>query len=260
MPNVTSADGTELAYDTAGDGPLVILVDGALCFRDSGPMRSIAEQLGTDLTVLQYDRRGRGGSADTLPFAVEREVEDLEALIDAIDAPASLFGMSSGGALVLAAAAALGSKVSRIALYEPPYMPEQARAGATAYTAELTASLGSGDRDAAVAAFLRRVGTPDATIEGMRRSPAWPHLEALAPTLAYDDQLMGDSAVPTERIALIGVPVLTLAGGATPPFLQYGAATVADFSTRGEFRVIDNESHDVSPVALAAQLVPFFES
>ena len=108
MTTLTSADGTRIAYDIVGHGPAVILIDGAMCFRGGGPMRPIAEALSGQLTVVLYDRRGRGESGDTLPFAVEREIEDIAALIDAAGGQAALFGISSGGALALRAAAALG--------------------------------------------------------------------------------------------------------------------------------------------------------
>lgn len=248
-----SADGTAIAYEVHGAGPTLVLVDGAMCFRDGGPMRGIAQAIGDDLRVVLYDRRGRGASGDTAPFAVEREVEDLAAVVDAVGGPVALFGMSSGGALALRAAAALDA-VTRVAVYEPPFMPEQAAAGAAAYTAELTEVLDRGDRGAAVEAFLRRVGMPPEAVAGMRHSPGWPGMEALAPTLAYDDAAMGDSRVP----ALDGLhaEVLALAGGGSPGFLQYGARTVAEVAG-GRFEVLPNETHDISPAAAAAALVPF---
>lgn len=250
---VKSADGTAIAYEVHGAGPVLVLVDGAMCFRDSGPMRGIADSIGDRLRVVLYDRRGRGASGDTAPYAVEREIEDLAAVIDATGAPAALFGMSSGGALALRATAALEA-VTGVAVYEPPYMPQPALVGARAYTAELTDALGRGDRGAAVEAFLRRVGMPDQAVAGMRRSPAWAGMEALAPTLAYDDTAMGDSSVPT--LDLGNTRVLALAGGASPGFLQYGARAVAE-ATGGRFEVLDGQTHDVAPDAAAAALIDF---
>lgn len=250
---VQSADGTAIAYEAHGTGPVLVLVDGAMCFRDSGPMRGIAGAIGDRLRVVLYDRRGRGGSGDTAPYAVEREIEDLAAVIDAVGAPAALFGMSSGGALALRAATALDA-VARVAVYEPPYMPEAAVAGAQAYTAELTDALDRGDRGAAVEAFLRRVGMPAQAVAGMRHSPAWGGMEALAPTLVYDDSAMGDSRVP--RFQPRGVEVLALAGGASPDFLQYGARAVAE-ATGGRFEVLDGQTHDIDPAAAAAALIAF---
>jgi pimeloyl-ACP methyl ester carboxylesterase len=250
---VQSADGTAIAYEVHGTGPVLVLVDGAMCFRGSGPMRVVADAIGDRLRVVLYDRRGRGESGDTAPYAVEREIEDLAALIDAVGAPAALFGMSSGGALALRAATALDA-VARVAVYEPPYMPEPAVAGAQAYTAELTDALDRGDPGAAVEAFLRRVGTPAEALAGMRHSPAWGGMEALAPTLAYDDSAMGDSRVP--RFEPGAVQVLALAGGASPDFLQYGARAVAE-ATGGRFDVLDGQTHDIDPAAAAAALTAF---
>ncbi len=250
---VQSADGTAIAYEVHGAGPVLVLVDGAMCFRDSGPMRGIADAIGDRLRVVLYDRRGRGASGDTAPYAVEREIEDLAAIIDAVGAPAALFGISSGGALALRAAAALDA-VTRVAVYEPPYMPEPAVAGAHAYTAELTDALGRGDRGAAVEAFLRRVGLPPEAVAGMRHSPAWAGMEALAPTLAYDDAAMGDGRVP--RFDGLAAPVLALAGGASPDFLQYGARAVAE-TAGGRFDVLDGQTHDIAPGVAAAALIDF---
>jgi pimeloyl-ACP methyl ester carboxylesterase len=250
---VQSADGTAIAYEVHGAGPVLVLIDGAMCFRDSGPMRGIADAIGGRLRVVLYDRRGRGASGDTAPYAVEREIEDIEAIIAAVGAPAVLFGMSSGGALALRAATALDA-VTRVAVYEPPYMPEPAVAGAQAYTAELADALGRSDRGAAVAAFLRRVGMPEQAVAGVRHSPAWAGMEALAPTLAYDDAAMGDSRVP--RFDARGIQVLALAGGASPDFMQYGARAVAE-ATGGRFGVLDGQTHDIAPDAAAAALIPF---
>jgi len=250
---VRSADGTRIAYEVHGEGPTVVLVDGAMCSRDGGPMRGIAAAIGDRLRVVLYDRRGRGGSGDTEPFAVEREVEDLAALVDAVGGPVALLGISSGGALALRAARALPG-VTRVVVYEPPFMPESAVAGAAGYTTELSDALGRGDRAAAVESFLRRVGTPPEGIAGARRSPAWAGMEALAPTLAYDDAQMGDSRVP----ALDGLDaeVLALAGGESPAFLQFGARAVAE-ATGGRFALLAGQTHGLDPVVAADALVAF---
>jgi pimeloyl-ACP methyl ester carboxylesterase len=248
-----SPDGTPIAYEVHGAGPVLVLVDGAMCFRDSGPMRGIAAAIGDRLRVVLYDRRGRGGSGDTAPYAVEREIEDLAAVLGAVGGHAALFGMSSGGGLALHAAAAL-DEVTRVAVYEPPYLPEPALAGARAYTAELSEALERGDRGSAVAAFLRRVGMPPEAVDGMRRSPGWAGMEALAATLAYDDAVMGDSRVPA--LQGLDAEVLALAGGASPDFLQHGARAVAE-ATGGRFELLADSTHDVAPDAAATALVEF---
>jgi len=264
MSTLASADGSTIAYEIDGTGPAVILVDGAMCFRDAGPMRPIAAALRDRLTVVLYDRRGRGESEDRLADptaradAVAREIEDIAALVDAAGGSATLFGMSSGGALALAATAALGpDRIPRVAVYEPPYLPDPMLSSATAYTSELGAALAVDDRAGAVELFLRRVGVPDAGIEGMRSSPGWESTLALAPTLAYDDAAMGDSRIPDDLLQAISVPVLGLAGEQSPGFLRFGAEGVAAAAQDGEFAIVAGQTHDVSGEAVAPHLVHF---
>lgn len=255
---VTSADHTRIAYELAGSGPTVVLVDGATCYRDSGPMRPISHALAHCATTVIYDGRGRGQSGDTLPYALEREIEDIAALIDAAGEPATLFGMSSGGALALEAAVALGpERVSRLAVYEPPFLPQEALASAAAYTRELTEALAADDRERAVGLFLDRVGVPAAAVEGMRRSPGWAALVGIAPTLAYDDAALGDSTVPVELAAALRVPLLALVGGASPDVLRYGARALADAVPDGGFATLAGQTHDVSADAIAPVLAGF---
>jgi pimeloyl-ACP methyl ester carboxylesterase len=259
-----SADGTAIAYELHGDGPGVILIDGAMCFRDSGPMRPLCTQLDDDFTVLMYDRRGRGRSGDTEPYSIEREVDDVEVLLDVLldstgttcGAPA-LVGISSGAALALHAAARLGGRIRGVVVFEPPYLPEPFAADAGGYTDALTRALASGDRDGAVELFLRRVGMPDAAIAGARQSPAWSGMTALAPTLAYDDAFMGDSRVPCDLAASIAAPVLALAGGASPDFMRFGAREVAECAAGGEFDVLEGQGHDADAGVLAARIRQF---
>jgi pimeloyl-ACP methyl ester carboxylesterase len=257
MPTVTSSDGTAIAFETRGSGSPVILIDGAMCYRGFGPMGAFAEQLQSEHTVVLYDRRGRGESGNTPPFAPAREVDDVAALVAGVGGPVGLFGMSSGGALALSAAAALGDAVSHVAVYEVPFMPAPASPAAQAYTEELTAALAAGNRDAAVAAFLRRVGTPEPAIAGIRQSPGWPAMTAIAPTLQYDDLLVGGD-VPDGTVRSLDVPVLALAGGESPDFLRYGSATVGALAPRGRFEVLDGVGHDAPAERLAPHLRAFF--
>ena len=261
---VQSSDGTAIAYELHGDGPGVILIDGAMCFRESGPMRPLCTQLDDDFTVLVYDRRGRGRSTDTAPYSVDRELDDLEALFEALldstgtscAAPA-LLGISSGGALALRAAARFGDRIRGVVAYEPPFMPEPLAAGAQEYTRALGRALASDDRDEAVALFLGRVGMPEQAIAGMRQSPAWQGMTAIAPTLAYDDAVLGDSRVPTELVASITAPVLALAGGASPDMLRFGASEVAESARNGAFDVLAGQGHDADAAVLAAGIREF---
>jgi pimeloyl-ACP methyl ester carboxylesterase len=147
MPTVTSKDGTQIGYNTTGTGPAVILIDGAFCFRGFGPMPALAPLLAPHFTVYTYDRRGRGESGDTLPFALEREFEDIDALIQHAGGAASLYGISSGAGLALRAAAS-GLNVVKLALYEPPY-DDNNLAGAATYTREITDALAAGSRGGA---------------------------------------------------------------------------------------------------------------
>jgi pimeloyl-ACP methyl ester carboxylesterase len=261
MNTVTSKDGTRIAYDKVGDGPAVILVGGALSARQSWSGPDLAQRLAPHFTVYNYDRRGRGDSGDTLPYAVAREIEDLEALIDAAGGAAALYGHSSGGSLALEAAAALGRKVSRVAVYEAPYDDApQARQAWQGYIRQLTELLAAGRRGDAVALFMQYVGTPAAQIAGMRQAPFWRGLEALAPTLAYDHTaiLGADPAVPFERVAGITAPALVMAGDASAPFLLVTAQTLSQAMPHARLRTLSGQTHNVSSEVLAPVLAEFF--
>jgi pimeloyl-ACP methyl ester carboxylesterase len=258
MPTVTSADGTAIAYETTGRGPALILVDGAMCYRDAGPMRPLAAHLAERFTIYLYDRRGRGESTDTKPYAVVKEVEDLRALIAAAGGQACVYGISSGAALALRAAAA-GIGVTKLALYEPPFFAEVADdAGAQEYTERLGELLAAGRNGDAIALFMTRVGVPEEVIAGMRSGPGWATFEAIAPTLAYDDAVLGGGRIP--RDLTVDVPSLVLAGGASPHGLQQAAKAAADAIPGAEFRTLDAQTHDVQPDALAPVLASFFRA
>jgi pimeloyl-ACP methyl ester carboxylesterase len=260
MPTLTSPDGTTIAYDRVGAGPPIILVDGAMCFRGAGPMDALAQHLSGDFTVLTYDRRGRGESTDTLPYAVEREVEDLTALIDEAGGEAYVYAISSGVALALATAAA-GAGINRLALYEPPFVADfEDGGGAGDYTARLNELLEAGDRGGAVALFMARVGVPQQAIDGMRSSPGWPRMEAIAPTLAYDDRLLAGGHVPLDIASQITISALLLSGSASPDNLQQAARATADALPEGSHRTLEGQTHDVAPDALAPVLIEFFGS
>ena len=182
---VASADGTSIAYEVFGAGPLLIAVCGATC--DRALMRSTAQALGGHFTTVNYDRRGRGDSGDTLPYAVDREIEDIAALIDRLGGPAHLYGHSSGAGLVLHAVAA-GLPVDQFVLHDPPYSPddESSRDGARRYGQTIRSLLAQEKRADALETFCRLTGMPDEVIDGLRGTHRWAELTALAPTLAYD--------------------------------------------------------------------------
>ncbi|MEV0347276.1 alpha/beta hydrolase [Nonomuraea sp. NPDC050680] len=260
MHTVLSADGTRIAYDRSGSGPALIYVTGALCDRSTGA--PLAALLAPYFTVFTYDRRGRGDSGDTAPYQVEREVEDLAAVIAEAGGAAAAYGMSSGAALALRAAAQ-GVAITRLALFEPPYSPDDADrpARARAYEAELTELLTAGRRGDAVELFMTTVGLPAELIGRMRGAPMWPALEALAPTLAYDAAVMGNgstgSALPVELAAKVGVPVLVADGGAGPAWLRDMARRLADALPEGRHRTLEGQTHDVDPQVLAPVLREF---
>ncbi len=257
MSTVTSADGTTIAYERTGSGPPIVLVDGAMCDRAGGPMRPLAEVLRDSFTVFAYDRRGRGESSDTLPYAVEREVEDLRAMIGVAGGEAGVYAVSSGGALAIAAAA-VEPGIARIALFEPPYLAEVGDdAPLKAYTKDLGELLAAGRRGDAVARFMAHVGIPEQVIDGMRSGPGWSAMEAIAPTLAYDDALLADSRVPREAVA-VTVPALVMTGGDSPEALQQAAKAAAQALPAAEFRILPGQTHDAAPTAVGPVLVEFF--
>jgi pimeloyl-ACP methyl ester carboxylesterase len=252
-----SRDGTPIAYERTGHGPAVILVSGAMS--TGGTVAPLAVPLSERFEVLVYDRRGRGASGDTAPYAVAREVEDLAALIEAAGGEACLCGISSGGALVLEAAAS-GLPVRRVAVYETPYA-DFLDGGAehnAEYTEKLTAALAEGRRGDAVELFLRLTGMGEEMIQGARQSPMWPGMEAVAPTLAYDNSVMAGGLVPRDRLASITVPLLAVAGGASPEWMREGTRAVAEAAPKGSYRVLEGQTHMVDPTALAPALAEFF--
>ena len=229
--------------------------------RASGSKPELAALLAERFAVYTYDRRGRGDSGDTLPYAVEREIEDLDGLIERAGGSAFVYGHSSGACLALDAAVGLGDRVAKLALYEAPYndAPE-ARTAWGGYIAELTAALASDRRGDAVAAFMAYLGMPAAQLEAMRQAPYWAGLEAVAPTLAYDHTaIMGaDGSIPLARAARVDVPTLVMSGGNGAPFMIETARTLSRTIPGATLRTLEGQTHDVQPAALAPVLVEFF--
>jgi pimeloyl-ACP methyl ester carboxylesterase len=264
MRPVISKDGTPIAFDQSGQGPALILVAGALCARLSWSGPELAKILAPYFTVYNYDRRGRGDSGDTRPYAVVREVEDLEVLIHEAGGSAYLYGHSSGGALVLEAALQLGGEqVKKLAIYEVPYNDDhEAKLAWRAYIQHLTELLAANRRGDAVALFMQYGGMPAEQIEGMRHSPAWPSLEAIAPTLAYDHAaILGeDQSVPIERAAQVHVPTLVMNGGASYPFMSETARTLSQAIPHAQLRTLEGQGHAPTDDVLAPALKEFFLS
>ena len=257
MEKVSSADGTTIAFDQLGQGPPLVLVAGASC--DRSVDAPLAEALGEHFTVLNYDRRGRGDSDDTLPFAVEREVEDIAVMLAAAGGSATVVGLSSGAALA-AEAAVSRLPIDALALWEPPFSvdPDGPRR-AKEYADELATLLAADRRGDALAHFMRLVGLPDEMIAGMRQSPYWQLGESLAPTLAYDAAVMGDSTIPVERYGQIEVPTLVLAGSQSPEFLGAAAAQVAAAIPGARHQILEGQDHNVAGDVLGPAVAQFRE-
>ncbi|GAB3273571.1 alpha/beta hydrolase [Sinomonas notoginsengisoli] len=253
MERVTSADGTTIAYDRLGTGAPLILVSGATADRRADAQ--LAAALAETYTVYNYDRRGRGDSTDTLPFAVEREIEDISALLDAAahdgGGAAAVVGLSSGAALAGRAAAVL--PLRGLVMWEPPFMTDDAGlARAREYTTNLNARLEAGDLDGALTTFLRYVGLPEEAIDGSRQESFWEAGVRVAPTLAYDNAAMGgDSVVPADVFGRITAPTLVLAGGVSPDFLPAAARAVAHAVPDARMNILEGQTHNVDPSAFA---------
>jgi len=255
---VISKDGTKIAYEKAGKGQVVILVLGALNSRKSGA--SLAKLLASRFTVITYDRRGRGDSTDTAPYSPEREIEDVEALIGAVGGPVLLYGHSSGGAIVLEAANKLRKDVKKIAIYEAPYaLDDDARKAAKEYYRTLKKLLASGRNGDAVALFIRSVGVSDKQLQAIRRMPMWRGLERLAPTLAYDSEVLGEGhALPTTLLSRITTPTVVMHGGAGAPSMRDAARAISEAVPKSQLRTLAGQTHGVRPRVLAPALEEFF--
>ncbi len=261
MERVTSKDGSSIAFDRSGRGPAVILVGGAFQCRAIDPRTAqLASLLATSFTVFHYDRRGRGDSSDTPPYSVEREIEDLDALVKAAGGSACVFGNSSGAVLALCAAAR-GLGIRKLALYEAPFNSgdDNARQAAKGYSKRLAAFLAEGRRGDAAAFAMTSWGVPPEAIAGMRQAPVWPLFESVAPTLAYDDAVMNGGSVPTRLLASVTPPVLVLDGGASPAFMRDAADTTASALPNAKRRTLEGQAHDVAPEVLAPVLREFFK-
>ncbi len=262
MQKVTSKDGTQIAFDKIGRGPGLILVGGAFQYRALDPRTAqLAELLSPQFTVFHYDRRGRGDSSDRKPYAVEREVEDIQAIINEAGGSAFAFGMSSGGVLALDAAAR-GLAIAKLAVYEPPFNSgdENSRRGSQTYSKQLMALLTEGHRGDAVALAMTTWGAPAEAVAGMRQTPIWPLFESVAPTLAYDDAIMGDGSVPTDGAKAVKVPTLVLDGGNSPAFMKHAADALASVLPNAQRRTLPGQTHDVAPEILAPVLIEFYRA
>jgi pimeloyl-ACP methyl ester carboxylesterase len=256
METVTSKDGTTIAFDRLGDGPPVVLVCGGSVDRMADG--ALAQELASDFTVFNYDRRGRGDSGDTLPYAIEREVDDIEAVIEAAGGSANLWGSSSGAALAMIAAER-GLPVTKLAMWEPPFILDQNARPPKDLAERFEGMIAEGRRGDAAEYFMAEVvGMPAEFVAAARNEPWWAAQEAIAHTLAYDARIMGDYSVPADRAASVTVPTLVIAGGADMPFMRETAQALADALPNGDVRFLDGQGHNVDPTVLAPALKDFF--
>lgn len=251
MEKVVSTDGTQIAFERFGSGPPLVMAAGA--FNDRSTTEPLGRVLADRAEVFNYDRRGRGESDDTAPYAVKREIEDLDAVIAAAGGNASVFGYSSGANLALKAAAA-GSAIGRLILYEPPLNPDE---GYPTLPSDLGARLRelveADDRGGAVELYQTvAVGMPEEAVVGMRSAPFRAGMEAIAHTLAYDAAVVGDRRLPTGTLAGIEAPALVICGEQSAPFMRDAAAAVAAALPAGKLVTLPGQSHGIDPDATAA--------
>lgn len=249
MTTVTSKDGTRIAFDHSGEGPALILVVGA--FNDRATGAPLARVLDAHFNVFNYDRRGRGESGDTAPYAIEREIEDLDALIALAGGSAYVFGYSSGAILALRAAAQ-SLAISKLVLYEPP--PTGGRAGNLA--PQLTELIAAGRRGEAVELFQTEgVGIPAAMVAQLRNAPFRPALEKMAHTLVYEATTL--KALPTGLLASVPVPTLVIDGESSPQVMRQASESLADALPDGRYRTLKGQGHDIVPAVLAPVMEEF---
>lgn len=258
----TSADGTPIAYERIGAGPAVVIVDGALCSREMGPSRAVAEHLAEHYTVYIYDRRGRGESGDTATVTPEREVEDLEAVITAAGEPVRIVGFSSGCALVLATIQH-SANIAKAALYEFPMIIDDSRPPAPeTYLDDQRASIAAGKPGEAIKRFMRLVGMPAPLVALFPLFPGWSKTKRAGHTLVNDALLIGDTQsgkpIPEGRYADVTLPTVVYAGGKSPAWLRNANAALAEAIPGSEHRILAGQTHMVKAPALAPELVDFF--
>ena len=258
---VLSRDGTPIACERRGQGHPLILVDGALCSRTMGPSLQLARALEGSFTVFRYDRRGRGDSGDTTPYAVEREIDDIEAVLQAAGGRAFVWGMSSGAMLALMAASRLPG-IGKLALYEAPLIVDDSRETTQGDWATIRAAIAEERRGDAVTAFLRSVGMPSLLIVFMRLTPIWRKLKAVAHTLPYDGAIVaGDQRgkmLDPARWASVHVPILVTDGGKSPLWMQRGNKALAEALPNARYRTLAGQNHMLKPAAHAPVLTAFF--
>jgi pimeloyl-ACP methyl ester carboxylesterase len=260
----TSPDGTRIAFDRTGAGPVIVLVDGAMCFREFGPSRPVAAELSGRFTVVAYDRRGRGESGDTRPYSAEREIEDLRAVMDAVAGDVFVLGQSSGAGLAYRAAAA-GVPMRALVGYEAPWVGLRPGPDGSPrdYVGDLDRLVAAGENGKAIDYFMVKMVRGPWFMPAMMRSmrKVWKQLLAVAPTLPNDARVMGaEFRAPVDELRNIRTRTLVLAGSKAAPEMLDAQRTVADAVPGAELRILQGQTHNVAPDVLAPVVAGFFSS
>lgn len=258
---VVSKDLTTIAFEKTGTGPGLILVDGALSFRKSKGVKELVDKLAEDFTVISYDRRGRGESGDTKPYRVEKEMEDIEALIEISGGSACLFGVSSGAALALMTSKKLGpGKIMKLALYEPPfgYAKVMGQKEYDEHKKKISSLVAANKPGEAVEAFFQSLQIPPEQIEAMKNAPGWKNMESAGHTLVYDYEILGDGNIPIELVKSLNVPTLIMDGEKSFDFMHTTADTLAKNIPNTKRKTLKGQTHELSPDVIAPVLKAFF--
>ncbi len=258
MNTVISKDGTRIAYEKSGNGPAFILTDGAFCSKNFGPMVKLAPVLSKHFTVFSYDRRARGESGDTRPYDIQREIEDIEALINKAGGSASVFAISSGAILALQAAAS-GLNIKNLALLEPPFIGNEKGSRATNAFQQLSQLIADGKKEEACKYYLRKViGLPAIIPFFLSFTKDWSKMKANANSLPYDAALCGDFSIPKELLSSVTVPSIVIASSKSPKSLRLPTQEVAELLPKGRQLTLKGSIHDVPPEILVPALVDFY--
>jgi pimeloyl-ACP methyl ester carboxylesterase len=265
MSTVTSKDGTKIAFDKVGAGPAVILVNGAMSYRAFDPtLAQLADLLGSHFTVYNYDRRGRGESGDTKPFIKQREIEDIQALVEDAGGEAMLFGISSGGAIVLESAAATPG-ITRAAVYEVPFIVDDGRQPVPHYAEDTARLVADGKLDEVIEYFMTKaVGIPAEYVNDMKQDQdMWGGMLAIAPTIPYDAAFVGEfmrgKPLPADHWSAVTMPVLVADGGASDAWMGHAADALAEVLPDASRQTLEGQTHMIDPNVLAPALIEFFK-
>ncbi len=261
MSKVISKDGTPIAYSKTGKGEPLIMVDGAMCSRAFGPTPKMAPLLAAHFTVYTYDRRGRNESGDTLPYSVEKEIEDLDALIKEAGGSVYMIGFSSGAALTLNAAAK-GLNIKKMILYEAPYVMNMGGHNPPIDAEkQFKQFIASGERGKAVTFFMKDlIGMPAIFPMIMSITPVWKKLKAVAHTLPYDAAVMRDYTIPAQLAASVDTPTLVAGGEKSPIQLRNSVQKLAEAIPNSELQILKGQNHNVSAGAIVPVMMEYFKN